>query len=689
MLDDIKNRILKWLKQTRLFQEDRFDLRGVWVVTLTIQLVLEVCFLLGSRLGTNFLSAIRIVLFSLSSSLFVVLIAYLLPRKKGLFVVYFYIILNVFYTFLQLGYHMYMGGFIALKTSTSKVFQVRDYISDFFTSLSWYYWLFIIPFGSLLYLFYKLYKQPLYQVQKAMWLQGVKFWAVVYIAGIGSLFLFNNPNMAFTTWELYQHPSHVEMGLRQFGVNRFLQRDFVGLFKNESNLITIEPPEEIQPEDVLPDYERKFNDQMWLHLMELEQDEAIQQLDHYLMSRPITPKNEMTGYFKDKNLIFIMVETLDYLALDENIAPTLMKMKNEGWFFENYYAPKSQCSTGDSELMAITSLLAIPGQCNYDTYTENTFSQSLFELFQQHDYTTSSYHNYPDYFYERNTMHRSFGSERYYDLGALNMGPMPVRPDWPSDYELMVNALPHYVNEAKFFSFNITVTMHNLYNVPSKFGDLNLTTINALTPNDSIYVKRYRSKVMETDRALAYLLQELERQQKLDDTVIVLFGDHHLLRTPEDIIISHTKTIDREFGYNIDRNPLIIYNPNLEPSVISTVGSTKDLVPTLANLFDLNFDPRLYLGVDIFSDQADHFVAFQDGGWVVQEGYFDSVRQVFVADPTKYGSDEFILPDDLIVKYNKYVNDYYTISRQIFTNDYFAHRNMRALMEFSAHNKIE
>jgi len=673
-INELYKKIVDFLNQKEpKGKENRSDeylsITHQWIVIFSLQLLLEFIFLLASGLGFDGKTLLRILLFSLSSSAILVSIAYLLKLKKNTWLVSIYLLVMIIFALSQLGYKNYMGSYFSLKTVVSKIGDVGDYAFDFILYLKPQYFLVIIPLIAYAWLIKKKLPKFITGFERNKLIAFVSGAVFFQVFALLSLSWWPQTTAAFTLQELYYRPTQLDSALRQFGVSRFLMRDLIYTLSGGDDSLVLEPEDPDDPSDTPIDFTREIDDTKWREMFENETDETIKMIDEYLLSRSITPKNEMTGIFKDKNVIYMMVEALDYIAMDENVAPTLMKLMNEGLFFENYYAPTSACSTGDSELMSITSLLSVPGTCTHDGYYTNTYSASLFELFKSDSYYASSYHNYTDWYYMRNEMHRNMGSEAYFDFNSLGMDPWYPWPDWPSDVDLIELSMDHFVDKDKFFSFMISVTMHNPYDRPTNYGDEYYEEIEQMYPEDSEYIIRYKSKLKETDKALEIMMNRLEEEGILDDTVIVLFADHHLLRTPFEIIDEYTPSIDRLEAYNLHRSPMVIYNSEIEPQVVSTYSSTKDLVPTMANLFGLEYDPRAYIGVDIFSEEADHFVLIQDGGWVVEQGYYDPIQQEFVPN----GSN--MIADEEILHYNQMSRNLYQLSEAIFESNYYAYRS--------------
>ena len=150
---------------------------------------------------------------------------------------------------------------------------------------------------------------------------------------------------------------------------------------------------------------REIDDSKWQELMNSETDESIKQLDEFYMSQNITSKNAYTGIFENKNLILIMIEAFDTIAINEEVAPTLYKMATEGFYFDNYYTPKYSCTTGESEYIGLTSIIPSATVCTPNTYRNNTYTDTIFNLFNNKGYYSSSYHNWNDQYYNRTVLH--------------------------------------------------------------------------------------------------------------------------------------------------------------------------------------------------------------------------------------------------------------------------------------------
>jgi len=615
-------------------------------------------------------SFLHILLFTLVTSLFLTAIAYLMPVKRGLWFVGVVLFLITVYAISQVGIYHYLGVFYSFSIFLSMYGKVHEFTMDFFELFKWEYLLLLLPLIIYVGLCQKyLVKKKVEYSRKILGLL-VMIMVMTHFVSILSLHIGNNQASYVSITNLYDEPIYAEKSIREFGLIRYFLRDFQYVILNkESKTINIEEysyrPLYHSNTDVLR--KRIFEDKNWISLKNSETNENLSVIDEKLMERYISPENEYTGIFEGKNLVMLLVESFDYASIDPILTPNLYKLAKEGWLFENYFTPKSTCSTGDSELMALVSIYPTPSKCSYEEFSGNRFRQSLFELFNDKNYYTSSYHDYWDKFYERNAMHRNLGSSEYWDADDLGID---YEEGWPSDVELIEKGIGKFVDKDSFFTFLISVSMHVPYDVTEEYVSRNLEVVRTKHPEYDEEYQVYLAKAMETDKAIGELIAYLKVSGQWEDTVLVLFADHKPPTLPNELLIEHSDFTQRDEGSDIFKSPLIIYSADQQAQTFSNLGSTIDLTPTLANLFNLNYDPRMYLGIDMFDDTTNHNVFFQNGDWISDEGYFYSGTSEFIPNnPNMMVSDESIM--EVIDRQQHLVK----LSQLIFQTDYFRYRD--------------
>jgi phosphoglycerol transferase MdoB-like AlkP superfamily enzyme len=172
----------------------------------------------------------------------------------------------------------------------------------------------------------------------------------------------------------------------------------------------------------------------------------------------------------------------------------------------------------------------------------------------------------------------------------------------------------------------------------------------------------YIATQIELDKAVEVLLNKLEENNKLDDTVIVLLADHYPYDLPLNVI-NELSSYERDQLIEANSNNLIIYNNKMKSIDVSKVGMSIDVLPTVLNLFGIDYDSRLIMGKDILSNN-EGIAIFKDKSWVTDKG-------VYYASTGRFVSSNEAIPDGYVDNINNIVNNRVAISRMIVSNDYY------------------
>ncbi len=600
------------------------------------------------------------------------------------------------YAIAQAGFINYLGVYISLGTA-SQAGAVKDYIGDYIQSFKGSFYLILIPIGLLL-IYYLLIERNVkikidnqkfnvlevlggqetkdlenqrIKKQERKKLNIIRIALTVILVGLGGFYYYSlraefmqNKLQLISTKDLFNNPEIPNIAVNQFGISVFGLLDIKTKYMPSSSLEEEFTDGFNKPVQEITDYTRFINDTAWEQIISEEKNSNYKKLSNYFISKPITPKNDYTGMFKGKNLIVIMMESTNNIAINKEYFPNLYKLYSEGWSWDNAYSPKNSCSTGNNEMSGMASLYTINLSCTANNYRDNTYFEAIFNLFNRAGYTTSSYHNNADQYYYRKQIHPNMGSMNYYNANNLGIPVPSVYQEWASDVTLMEKFLEKTASEEHYMAWITTVTAHQPYTVSSEYGDLYVDDF-ADTDYD-ISLKRYLSKLKVFDEAIGTLLDGLEKQGKLDDTVIVLYGDHY----PYGLSKSTIKQIvdyDISWGYEIDRAPFIIYNSEIKPTKFKEYTSYMNILPTVANLFDLTYDPRLYSGIDILSDEYPNRVVFGDGSWRDERAFYNAATgKIKYLGEQKYTDEE-------IISINKDILNNIRMANLAITTNYFAY----------------
>jgi phosphoglycerol transferase MdoB-like AlkP superfamily enzyme len=397
------------------------------------------------------------------------------------------------------------------------------------------------------------------------------------------------------------------------------------------------------------------------------EDEAVKTLNTYFSNITPTNKNKMTGIFKGKNLIFITAEAFYPIAVDKDLTPTLYKLVNEGIKFNNYYQPIYGCSTSDGEFVNLLSILPGVSQCSmysiYDTYLPFTIANA----YKKYGYDSYAFHGWTYTYYHRQKSYPAIGFDKYYGFDRYNTGYkyalQGIKDQWPtSDVEVMNAAYPIFSESDKYVSYMMSISGHLRYDWNGNaISRKNRSLVENLNVSDSI--KAYIAANIELDKSLEVLLNDLEKENKLDDTVIVIAPDHYPYGLTNDEIKSVTDFVEND-NFDIYRNNLIIYNSNVKGVEVNKSMGSIDILPTLLNMFDVEYDSRLLIGHDIFSDASD-LVIFNNKSWITNVGRYDYIKKEFYPFEGKSYDQAYI------DKINKIVSTKFQVSKSIIQKNYY------------------
>ncbi len=387
-----------------------------------------------------------------------------------------------------------------------------------------------------------------------------------------------------------------------------------------------------------------------------------EEISNYLNNKIPTNKNEYSGIFKDKNIIYILAEGFNSIAVDKKLTPTLYKMVNSSFIFENYYSPLFMSTTGGEFQY---SLSLIPTQESLDIWKSGGlyFPYTIATGFNQKGYDVAAYHNWKYTFYKRDITMKELGFDKF--IGCQNGLEKVVNCNiWPpSDIEMIDTTINDYIDKDKFVTYYITVSGHAEYNFDGNMMALkNKELVDDLEYSEG--AKAYLASQIELDRALEKLVKYLKDKKVLDDTVIVLSGDHYpyALDLKE---VNELSSYKRDELFEVNNSNLIIYNPKVKKTKVEKLASSVDVLPTIYNMFGIKYDSRLLMGSDIFSDH-ESLVIFSDNSWISEKGRFNATENIFYPKNKKEA-----LPDDYVESINTEVLNRVNVSTNILKTNYY------------------
>lgn len=395
--------------------------------------------------------------------------------------------------------------------------------------------------------------------------------------------------------------------------------------------------------------------------------ERIAELDDYYASHPKQAADTpMTGAFAGKNLILIMMESVDDWLVTPEYMPNLYCLEQEGVYFRNYYVPIFlAAATFNSEFTANTGMIAPEYQVRNSYYSEHALPYSLPNRFRDAGYCARSFHAANPSIYNRGQIHLNFGYESYNDYGDLGMD------DYMLDSQLL-RGYDQIVSDEPFFSFIITYSGHGPYTTEQQNisephleqarAAIDYSTVPYTTEAQKEEYTRAVAQAMETDAFIGGLRERLEADGHAEDTVLMLFTDHYCKYFSDAELIEAIKgTSDHNMLSNV---PFVIWTEGITPQVSEKYVSTMDIAPTIVDLFSLDADLRYYIGNDMFGP---------DGGVV----YF---RNYAWYDGKTYDTGNDASSNPAVLAMRRQVREQLDASQDTFRYDYFAYLQRRGIL---------
>lgn len=491
----------------------------------------------------------------------------------------------------------------------------------------------------------------------------IKMTSVVVVHLVALLCVnFINTNMMYSNKNLYYNIHIPKVTANRMGLlttmRLDLQRFIFGFEEKLSVETSITPIEEEENS-----YNVTYID--FDKLIQNEENNTIKEMHEYFSSQEASKKNKYTGMFKGKNLIVLVGESFSSLAIREDLTPNLYKLYKEGFQFDNFYTPIFPVSTADGEYITDTSLIPKEGVWSFLKIAGNYMPYSYPNVFEKQGYSSNAYHNHTATYYERDKYIETMGYNSYLAVGTGLEDRMDTS-NWPnSDYEMVKTTMDDYINNEKFMAYYMTVSGHMNY---TKIGNM-MVYRNWDQVKDLPYshkAKSYLAANIELDKAVGELIRRLEEAGKLEDTVIVISGDHYPYGlTLEEI--NELSTFERDDKFEKYRMPFLIWSGSMkEPIKVEKIGSSLDVLPTVLNLFGAEFDSRLLIGRDILSD-TEPLVIFSDRSFITDKGKYNAVTGEFIAN------EGTTVEEGYVDKINTIIYKKYQMSRLILENDYYKH----------------
>ena len=424
-------------------------------------------------------------------------------------------------------------------------------------------------------------------------------------------------------------------------------------------------------------------------------------LDYYNDKADSAESNDYTNIFEGKNVIAIhgesmMTNTINLKFNDQEVTPTLNKLTQEGMYFSNFYSQVSVGTSSDSELTYNTSLMPTKSGTAFVSYSDRTYI-GIPKLLSEKGYYTFSMHANNADFWNRRAMHNKMGYERFYAKADYEVKKENVIGLGLSDKEFFRQSTDKIekINQEKekWYGLLIMLSNHTPFSEVEKYGEFPVDMKETITNPDGTTEEKvypymentklgnYFKSLHYADGALGEFLEELDQKGLLDNTIVVLYGDHdaRLPRKDYERLYNYDKETDGilpkedpnykeydSYQYELGRKvPFIIWSKDMKDTDLNfenkNVMGMYDVMPTLGNM--LGYYNKYALGHDIFDIKDNNIVVFPNGNWVNNKVYYNSQKASYLP------LTEEPLSEEEIAKNTEYTNKILDVSNDIIVFD--------------------
>ncbi len=426
-------------------------------------------------------------------------------------------------------------------------------------------------------------------------------------------------------------------------------------------------------------------------------DEAMKTFKEYFAEEKPTVTNKYTGIYEGKNIIAIHAESIQNFVIGlkingQEVTPNLNKLASSGLYFDNFYPQVSVGTSSDSEFTFSTSLMPSNSGTAFGSYYDRDYITTQ-ELLKEKGYYTFSMHGNNADYWNRRVMYETLGYDKFYSKVDYDIDEViGLGISDKSFFRQSIEKIKEIDAENdNFYGTVIMLTNHTPFSDTDKYGEFDVSLKETVYNNttgqyeevtypymEGTKLGRYLKSVHYADSALGEFISGLDEAGILDDTVIVLYGDHDARLPKADFqrLYNYDKETDgilpdttpgyvvfNSYQYELNRNtPFIIWTKDGKyKGTNSNVMGMYDVLPTLGNMF--GFSNPYALGHDIFNVTDDNIVVFPTGNWLTNKVYYNSQKGEYMT------LKDTIITDEYIQECNEYADKLLNVSNAIIVYD--------------------
>ena len=441
-------------------------------------------------------------------------------------------------------------------------------------------------------------------------------------------------------------------------------------------------------------------------------DKAVKTFrDYYIANTNLDKANKYTGIFEGRNVIVIHAESIQQKAMDlsfngAEVTPNLNKLAKEGNYFDNFYSQVSVGTSSDAEFTFNTSLMPVSSGTVFISYADREFKTTV-NLLKDKGYYTYCMHGNNAGFWNRNIMYKQIGyddfisKEDYVIDDTIGLG-ISDESFFKQSVAKMVEKKSTLAPGQPFYSTLITLTNHTPWSETDRYGNYPVTMTANVNGQEIVvpYMEgttlgNYYKSTHYADNAIGMFVEELDKAGLLENTVLLIYGDHDARISAKDYdrLNNYDPATDSvlmpemegykvydEYDYELDRSvPFIIWTKDKKFNVKEkTVMGMYDVLPTIGNM--LGISSQYELGHDIFS-VTDNVVVFPNGNFLTNTVYYNNQKEEYKALSNTPISQEYI--DQNIA----HANSILTVSNSIIKFDLVKKQRLFDILKESSNDE--
>lgn len=433
-------------------------------------------------------------------------------------------------------------------------------------------------------------------------------------------------------------------------------------------------------------------------------DKALKNFNDYFEKyTPSKSSNEYTNKFKDYNIIFVHMESMTSMLIDnkingESIASNLTKLSKEGLYFSHFYPQIGVGTSSDTEFTLNSSLLPASSGTVFVSYYDRNYI-TIPKLLSEKEYYTFSMHGNKAAMWNRQKMHPSLGYKDFYSSSSYDIDEIVgLGLSDKSFFKQSINILEEIEkNNNKYMGTIITLSNHTPFENNDLFDQLKLDydgkdeNGNNVTYSylDGTKLGDYFRSAHYADQALGEFINYVKKSDYFNNTLFVFYGDHDPKISIKDFNTYYNYNFETGeiysdddenyvnydyFSNELNKNtPLIIWTKNnsLEEQVDYYMGMI-DVMPTVGNMVGIY--NKYALGHDIFEIKDDNIVSFPNGNFLTSKLYYKNSNETY-----RVLSLDETLSDDYINYCRDYTLNIINISNDIIVHNLIENKDKKVI----------